>query len=215
MKNEPLRACVTTVEDEDHGALLQVKFDTPEAAHLALRRLQDIETLRQYESPYAELARDFEGVQYASCFPLPRHRVWGAGEADCPADIKASNGELHTLRCKVCGLDYDGKPCRGNMAGGGKVLTLDPTGGEWIVRTNRESFRLSDLIALAYDIDQAQGVNPIREAVIDVGAHYSGAVNAQFLHDSTIEEVAVETYKDSAVYVGRYQCGLCKEKDAT
>ena len=35
----------------------------------------------------------------------PRHVFWGAGEPDCPREIKASNGELHTLRCKVCGLD--------------------------------------------------------------------------------------------------------------
>ncbi len=35
----------------------------------------------------------------------PKHRFWGSGEADCPADIKASIGELHTLRCKVCGED--------------------------------------------------------------------------------------------------------------
>lgn len=35
----------------------------------------------------------------------PRHDFWGAGEPDCPRDIKAGNGELHTLRCKVCGLD--------------------------------------------------------------------------------------------------------------
>jgi hypothetical protein len=35
----------------------------------------------------------------------PKHRFWGAGEADCPREIKAGNGELHTLRCKVCGLD--------------------------------------------------------------------------------------------------------------
>jgi hypothetical protein len=35
----------------------------------------------------------------------PRHKFWGAGEADCPREIKAGNGELHTLRCKVCGLD--------------------------------------------------------------------------------------------------------------
>ncbi len=33
----------------------------------------------------------------------PRHKFWGAGEVDCPRDIKAGNGELHTLRCKVCG----------------------------------------------------------------------------------------------------------------
>lgn len=34
-----------------------------------------------------------------------RHDFWGAGEADCPDDIKAGNGELHTLRCKACGQD--------------------------------------------------------------------------------------------------------------
>jgi hypothetical protein len=35
----------------------------------------------------------------------PKHDFWGAGEPDCPREIKARNGELHTLRCKVCGLD--------------------------------------------------------------------------------------------------------------
>lgn len=35
----------------------------------------------------------------------PAHRFWGAGEPDCPSDIKAGNGELHTLRCKACGQD--------------------------------------------------------------------------------------------------------------
>ena len=33
------------------------------------------------------------------------HNYWGAGEAECPSDIKAGNGELHTLRCKVCERD--------------------------------------------------------------------------------------------------------------
>ncbi len=32
-----------------------------------------------------------------------KHIYWAAGETGCPRDIKASNGELHTLRCKVCG----------------------------------------------------------------------------------------------------------------
>ncbi len=27
-----------------------------------------------------------------------KHDYWGAGEPDCPKDIKSSNGELHTLR---------------------------------------------------------------------------------------------------------------------
>ena len=35
----------------------------------------------------------------------PKHKFWGAGEPDCPRELKAGNGELHTLRCKVCGLD--------------------------------------------------------------------------------------------------------------
>lgn len=34
-----------------------------------------------------------------------KHRFWRPGEADCPRDIKPPNGELHTLRCKVCGED--------------------------------------------------------------------------------------------------------------
>lgn len=47
------------------------------------------------------------GRAFASCKiclgQMPRHKFWGAGEPDCPPDIKASNGELHTMRCKVCG----------------------------------------------------------------------------------------------------------------
>jgi hypothetical protein len=35
----------------------------------------------------------------------PRHDFWGAGEPDCPREIKAGNGELHTLRCKRCEQD--------------------------------------------------------------------------------------------------------------
>lgn len=32
-----------------------------------------------------------------------KHIFWNAGEIDCPKEIKSGNGELHTLRCKVCG----------------------------------------------------------------------------------------------------------------
>lgn len=32
-----------------------------------------------------------------------RHHFWGAGEPDCPPELKAPNGELHTIRCKACG----------------------------------------------------------------------------------------------------------------
>lgn len=34
-----------------------------------------------------------------------KHIYWGAGEPDCPSEIKAGNGELYKLRCKVCGED--------------------------------------------------------------------------------------------------------------
>lgn len=49
----------------------------------------------------------------------PQHRFWGAGEADCPRDIKAGNGELHTLRCKDCGQDSPREDfCRATLDGG-------------------------------------------------------------------------------------------------
>ena len=42
----------------------------------------------------------------------PKHVYWGAGEPDCPRDIIAGNGELHTLRCKVCGKGLsEGRIC--------------------------------------------------------------------------------------------------------
>lgn len=42
-----------------------------------------------------------------------KHVFWAAGESDCPRDIKASNGELHTLQCKVCGEKRPQGPCGG------------------------------------------------------------------------------------------------------
>ena len=44
----------------------------------------------------------------------PKHEWWGAGDPECPKEIKAANGELHTLRCKKCGQDSPRSPiCRG------------------------------------------------------------------------------------------------------
>lgn len=45
-----------------------------------------------------------------------KHVSWGPGDPDCPPEIKASNGELHTLRCKVCGKDISraGEICFGD-----------------------------------------------------------------------------------------------------
>jgi hypothetical protein len=72
------------------------KADDEEAALLSesiRNRLSQIE-----EAAYRLNARTFIDNP-------PRHQFWGAGEPDCPRDIKAPNGELHTLRCKVCGQD--------------------------------------------------------------------------------------------------------------
>ena len=43
------------------------------------------------------------GIAPAAAPALRRHKFWGAGERDCPPELKAPNGELHTMRCKVCG----------------------------------------------------------------------------------------------------------------
>lgn len=53
---------------------------------------------------HAMAAREVDSTSAAPA-PVkpPKHKFWGAGEADCPADIKGRNGELHSLRCKVCG----------------------------------------------------------------------------------------------------------------
>lgn len=44
-------------------------------------------------------------AKYKSAKAGRPHDYWRAGEPDCPKDIKAPNGELHTLRCRVCGQD--------------------------------------------------------------------------------------------------------------
>jgi hypothetical protein len=58
---------------------------------------------------YAHLPRCTPGVNTPdgrTAMNLPKHKFWGAGEPDCPADLKAPNGELHSMRCKVCGDDW-------------------------------------------------------------------------------------------------------------
>lgn len=49
-----------------------------------------------------------ETAQRIEAIVTRRHRFWGAGEPDCPREIKAGNGELWKLRCKVCGQDNPG-----------------------------------------------------------------------------------------------------------
>ena len=55
---------------------------------------------------------------YETALRNPRkHKFWGAGEPDCPRELKAGNGELHTLRCKVCGEeDLRNSICLGRPA---------------------------------------------------------------------------------------------------
>jgi hypothetical protein len=80
---ERLRATYLTVI----GAQLLNNPDGPEAA-------DEIEALR------AKVAR-----KDAALTNPPTHDYWGAGEPDCPRDLKSGNGECWRLRCKVCGLD--------------------------------------------------------------------------------------------------------------
>lgn len=46
-----------------------------------------------------------------------KHEYFYAGQPDCPADVKAPNGELHTLRCRRCGQDNP----RGTCAPAGRI----------------------------------------------------------------------------------------------
>lgn len=63
-----------------------------------------------YTVTQISVSEDDENTAILSVVPEPqestrRHVYWRAGEPDCPSDIKAPNGELHTIRCKLCGLD--------------------------------------------------------------------------------------------------------------
>lgn len=61
-------------------------------------------------------ADEIEAIAMADCKrdgPVyAAHKFWRAGETDCPSDIKSANGELHTLRCKVCGENNNRQPCK-------------------------------------------------------------------------------------------------------
>ena len=57
----------------------------------------------KYEAENKELRSEIERLRAALLKP-PRHKFWGAGEPDCPPEIRASNGELHSVQCKRCGL---------------------------------------------------------------------------------------------------------------
>jgi hypothetical protein len=86
MPHNPSATHVVTVPEL--AKFLRIAADTLERQGAGLIRLH---------MELAELQAKFDNP--------PKHRFWGAGEPDCPREIKAGNGELHTLRCKVCGLD--------------------------------------------------------------------------------------------------------------
>lgn len=56
------------------------------------------------------------------------HDYWSGGEKDCPASIKAGNGELHTMMCKVCGAKNPrSQICWATIPDGYKLVPTEPT----------------------------------------------------------------------------------------
>lgn len=97
MTPEIIAAASAQVERYEH------ELDLANADHIALW----LEAHDQFGST------TWLAVQIAEAFDRTvnrKHSYWGAGEPDCPRDIKCSNGELHTLRCKVCGRDSPRPP---------------------------------------------------------------------------------------------------------
>lgn len=50
-----------------------------------------------------KLCRAIEAEVLAGVVDPQEHDYYGAGEPDCPREIKGANGELHTLQCRYCG----------------------------------------------------------------------------------------------------------------
>lgn len=64
------------------------------------------------------------------------HVSWGAGDPDCPPELKAGNGELHTLRCKICGTEDFRKPiCRTTTRPDPAPTPLPEPLGQWKLGT--------------------------------------------------------------------------------
>lgn len=87
--------------DEARASVRVAELGTKNAADHEARTVDE---LRRERRRVAALTERVAMLERALQNP-PRHQYWGAGEPDCPREIKAGNGELHTLRCKVCGLD--------------------------------------------------------------------------------------------------------------
>lgn len=63
-----------------------------------------VATLDSERDANAILTAEIERLRAFIANP-PKHDWWAPGDPDCPRDIKAANGELHTLRCKRCGSE--------------------------------------------------------------------------------------------------------------
>lgn len=79
-------------------------------------RLARAEALRKAADRIEALSARVRELEEALENP-PKHKFWGAGEPDCPREIKAGNGELWKLRCKVCGQDNppSNSICKGGL----------------------------------------------------------------------------------------------------
>ena len=99
--------CFAAIASITHAALTK-----PDDEGLTLLREALEPVLHWYQSdehkerPLIEIVRDVVAdLQEDRAWRLnpPKHRFWYAGDPDCPSELKAGNGELHTLRCKICG----------------------------------------------------------------------------------------------------------------
>ncbi len=87
--------------------------DDGERVRFLVRSEGEAPVTASYEVPKAEAIALLSKALVGVGGPL-KHDFWRAGEPDCPREIKAGNGELHTLRCKRCGLDSPrGQICLG------------------------------------------------------------------------------------------------------
>lgn len=87
--------------DKIFGALAEIEREEAaldSATNIAALR-DEIESLRLQNSALVALLEN-----------PPFHKFWLASEPDCPKEIKTANGQLHTLRCKVCGHDHPRSP---------------------------------------------------------------------------------------------------------
>jgi len=102
------------------AAAIQDKLDAYEAKLAEVRAdYMDARVVREgfayRDKIIADQAAELERLRAFIANP-PEHRYWGAGEPDCPREIKCANGELHTMRCKVCGQDSPrDQICQGGM----------------------------------------------------------------------------------------------------